>query len=273
MTAGDWSYGVDVDTPSPARMYDYYLGGNHNFPADRAAAEQVLAAVPNAREIARANRAFLGNAVQYLLAQGVRQFLDIGSGIPTVGNVHELIADAQPAARVVYVDTDPVAVAHSITLLRGNPNATAIRADLRHPAAILAHHNVATMLDLSQPIGLLMVSMLHFIDDHDAYPAVAYLRQVLEPGSYVVMSHPADEAFDNDSADTVAEVYRRTTAPTGGLRSRAKIAEFLQGLDVLEPGLVWVSQWRPGPIADTGDHHQIAMLAAVARKPHPVTQA
>jgi len=269
MTAGDWSYGVDLDTPSPARMYDYYLGGNHNFAADRAAAEQVAAAIPNVRGIARTNRAFLGNAVRYLLGQGVRQFLDIGSGIPTVGNVHEIIADARPAARVVYVDTDPVAVAHSITLLRGNPNASAIRADLRSPEAILSHHNVRTLIDLNKPVGLLLVSMLHFVDDNDAYPAVAYLRDQLAPGSYVVLSHPVDEAFDNASADTVAQVYRRTTAPTGGLRSRAQIGEFLSGLELTEPGLVWVSQWQPGPLIDTSDHHDIGILAAVAHKPHP----
>jgi len=268
MTTGDWSYGVDVDTPSPARMYDYYLGGNHNFAADRAAAEQVLAALPNARAIARANRAFLANAVRYLLAQGIRQFLDIGSGIPTVGNIHEVIADAQPAARVVYVDTDPVAVAHSVTLLRDNPNAAAIRADLRHPEAILSHDNVRSTLDLSRPVGLLMVSMLHFVDD-EAYPAVAYLRAALAAGSYVVLSHPADEAFDDDRGDTIARVYQRTTAPSGGLRSRSRIAEFLDGLDLIEPGLVWVSQWQPGPIADTGDHHEIRMLAGIARKPGP----
>ena len=266
MTTGDWSYGVDINVPSPARMYDYYLGGNHNFAADREAAEQVIAAIPNLRRIAMANRAFLGNAVRYLLRQGVRQFLDIGSGIPTVGNIHE-IAAAYPDTRVVYVDTDPVAVAHSIALLRDNPNATAIRADLRHPEAILTHHNVRTTLDFSQPVGLLIVSVLQFIEDESAYPAVARLLQVFEPGSYLAISHVFDEALTPDSVNAVTDVYRRSTAPTYAHRDRDQILTFLHGLDLVEPGLVPVSQWNPDPDPATSGDGDVLLLAAVARKP------
>jgi hypothetical protein len=267
MTAGTWSDGVDPNTPSPARMYDYYLGGDHNFAADREAAEQVIAAVPNARAIARANRAFLGNAVRYLLDQGIRQFLDIGSGIPTVGNVHEIVAHAHPPARVVYVDVDPVAVAHSVNLLHGNPNATAIRADLRYPEAILAHHNVRTLLDLSQPVALLMISMLQFVEDRDAYPAVTALRDVLAPGSYIALSHVVTGAIAEGNANTVAQIYRRSTTPTGIIRNREQITRFLDGLELIPPGLTWVSQWQPGiPVGDTADDHAIAIAGAVARK-------
>jgi SAM-dependent methyltransferase len=267
MTTGDWSYGVDIDVPSPARMYDYYLGGSHNFAADREAAEQVIAAIPNLRRIAMANRAFLGNAVRYLLRQGVRQFLDIGSGIPTVGNIHE-IAAAYPDTRVVYVDTDPVAVAHSIALLHDNPNATAIRADLRDPDGILTHHNVRTTLDFSQPIGLLIVSVLQFVEDESAYPAVTRLLDTFVPGSYLAISHVFDEALTPDSVDAVADVYRRSTTPTYAHRDRNQILAFLHGLHLVEPGLVPVTQWNPEPATTNGgDQDVLLLLAAVARKP------
>jgi SAM-dependent methyltransferase len=266
MTTGDWSYGVDINVPSPARMYDYYLGGNHNFAADREAAEQAITAIPNLRHIASANRAFLRRAVEFLLGQGVRQFLDIGSGIPTVGNVHE-IAAAYPGTRVVYVDTDPVAVAHSLALLHDNPNATAIRADLRYPDELLTHYNVMSTLDYGQPIGLLAVSVLQFVEDEAAYPAVARLLQALEPGSYLALSHVFDEAFHPDSVDAVADIYRRSTTPTYAHRDRDQILRFLHGLDLVEPGLVGVAQWTPGPPETARDDQDIAMLAAVARKP------
>lgn len=267
MIAGDWSHGIDPDIPSAARMYDYFLGGNHNFDADRQAAERVIAAMPNVRTMARANRAFLGRAVNYMLARGVRQFLDIGSGIPTAGNVHELATQTDPPARVVYVDVDPVAVAHSINLLRGKPYATAIRADLRYPEAILTHHNVRTLLDMTKPVGLLMVSMLHFVTDEQAYPAVAHLRDVLAPGSYLALSHVAIEALTPDLTDAVGQVYSTTTTPTGTMRNRAQIGAFMDGMTVVDPGLVWVSEWNPDNPQAVETDPDIAILAAVAHKP------
>src|SRR5689334_4703998 len=160
-----WARDVDIERPSPVRMYDYYLGGSHNFAADRAAAEQVMAAIPNVREIAAANRAFLRDAVVYLLGQGIRQFLDIGSGIPTVGNVHEIARRVDPPARVLYVDTDPVAVAHSQQILTGNPDARAIAGDLTQPGAILDHPDFRSTVDIGRPVGLLLLSMLQFVPD------------------------------------------------------------------------------------------------------------
>jgi hypothetical protein len=267
MAAGDWRRDIDIHTPSPARMYDYYLGGSHNFAADREAAEQAITALPNLRTIARTNRAFLGAAVRHLLDCGVRQFLDVGSGIPTVGNVHDIAQQATPQGRVVYVDTDPVAVAHSVAILRDNPHATAIRADLRHPQAILSHHAVRTLLDLRQPVGLLMVSMLQFVPDEDAYPAVAHLVDALAPGSYVVISHVATEAVPAESNLTMTEIYRRSTAPSGATRTRTMIRRFFDGLDLIGPGLVWVSQWAPGAIVDTTEPPEAStLLAGVARK-------
>nr|BFE71665.1 hypothetical protein GCM10020092_049660 [Actinoplanes digitatis] len=165
--------------PSSARIYDALLGGNHNFEVDREAAKRLLSMIPAAGEMARANRAFLNRAVRFLLDAGVRQFLDIGSGIPTVGNVHEIAQSREPGARVVYVDIDPVAVAHAGEILRDNPLATAVQADMRFPQAILDHAEVRKLIDLDRPVGLLLVSMLHFVPDDDAFVAVDRLREAL----------------------------------------------------------------------------------------------
>jgi hypothetical protein len=265
---GDWARGVDLEAPSAARMYDYYLGGCHNFAADRVAAEQVLRAIPNLREVVAANRRFLRNAVLHLLDLGITQFLDVGSGIPTVGNVHEIVHAVRPEARVVYVDLDPVAIVHARNLLADDPQATAIVADLRHPDAILGHREVRETLDLSRPVGLLMVSMLHFVPDTDAYPAVEALREALVPGSALAITHVATEGVALHDSDAVHEVYEHSTAPGGTIRSRAEIARFFGDYRLVPPGLVWVSQWQPGEPADGGDHpEQIALLAGVARRP------
>jgi hypothetical protein len=189
VTGAEWTRDVDIDRPSAAGMYDYYLGGSHNFAVDRQAAEQVVKAIPNVRQIAVANRGFLREAVRHLLKLGARQVLDVGSGIPTVGNVHEVAQAVDHHARVVYVDIDPVAVIHAQQLLSGNDRATALAADLRHPEAILSHRSLRETLDLTQPVGLLLVSVLHFLPDADAYPAVARLREALPPGSGLAISH------------------------------------------------------------------------------------
>jgi hypothetical protein len=237
-----------------ARMYDYYLGGIHNFPADIEAAKQVIAQNPLAPAAARANRAFLGRAVRYLVDAGVRQFLDIGSGMPTVGNVHEVAQQAAPDSRVVYVDIDPVAVAESRELLEGNPLATAIRADLRIPEEILADPQVRKVLDFSQPIGLLMVAVLHFVPDDDtAYGTVSTLVGALAPGSYLVISHGTAEGVDlglpvEELLARTQEVYRRNTATPIRPRTRAEIARFFSGrAELVEPGVVSVPLWQPSP--------------------------
>ncbi len=268
MAEEDWSRDIDIDRPSPARMYDYYLGGSHNFAADREAAEQVIAALPNVREMAATNRAFLRHAVLYLLDAGIRQFLDIGSGIPTVGNVHEIAQRVDPPAKVVYVDIDPVAVAHSQQLLQGNPDAVAIPGDLGETRAILDSPQLRATLDLGQPVGLLLISMLPFVPDDKAYPAVAELIAAVPSGSYLAISHGVIDAFAEDQYNAVGAVYQRSSARGGGLRDRAAIERFFDGLELVEPGLVWMSQWRPGELADVGPNPEwIAGLAGVARKP------
>jgi hypothetical protein len=205
-----------------------------------------------------------------MLHLGVRQFLDVGSGIPTVGNVHEVAQGIDPAAQVVYVDTDPAAVAHAQHLLEGSERAIAIAADLRDPQSILAHRRLRETLDLTAPVGLLIVSVLHFLNNADAYPAVTHLREALPPASYLAISHAAAEGITTASSDAAAAVYRRSSSPAGTVRTRPQIMEFFGDYPLLPPGLVWVSQWQPGHPAEVGDHpEQITLLAGVARKPSP----
>jgi len=239
--------------PKPAtaaRMYDYFLGGIHNFPADQAAARELIARYPFVPVVARANRAFLGRAVRYLVDAGVRQFLDIGSGIPTGGNVHEIAQRMAPDSRVVYVDIDPVAVSESMDILAGNDLATAIRGDLCASVSLLDHPGVRRLLDLNQPVGLLLVAVLHFVpDDAQAYGAVAELMGRLAPGSYLVASHTATETFIPIARQSAPrdDVYQRETATPGTVRTRAEVERFFAGLDLVDPGVTWAHEWRPDP--------------------------
>lgn len=231
------------DRPSAARIYDYLLGGFHNFEVDRAVADKMIELQPDLRLGALANRAFLRRAVHFLVERGMEQFLDLGSGIPTVGNVHEVAQAANPAVRVVYVDIDPIAVRHSLTLLKDNAQATALLADARQPAEILASPEVVDLLDLSRPVGLLAVSVLHYIrDDSDAYEAMSFLRDALAPGSYVCIAHSSSDV-------NVAERERLKglfgKASTTASRSFTEIEQFFEGLVLVEPGLVYTPLWRP----------------------------
>lgn len=262
---------ANEDGPKPAtaaRIYDYFLGGTHNFPADRQAAQILLQAAPILPAIARVNRAFLRRAVRFLADSGVRQFLDIGSGIPTVGNVHEVAPDA----RVVYVDIDPVAVAEGLEILEGHDGATAIGGDLRSARTILDHPEVRRLISFDEPVGLLLLSMLHFLDDESVYGPVEQLVSALPAGSYLVVSHaaPAEQDIVESSMETATTVYRSSTSTTLNVRNRAGVERFFAGLDLVEPGLVWVPQWRPAPddpadFADDASHS--AVLAGVARRP------
>jgi S-adenosyl methyltransferase len=253
-----------------ARMYDYFLGGYHHFPADRDAAEAVIAQIPDIRLMARANRDFLGRAVRWLIGHGVYQFLDIGSGIPTEGNVHDIAHGAAPQARVVYVDIDPVAVAESLELLDGNPHATAICGDLRDPPAILNHRAVRDLLRFAQPIGLLMAAVLHFVpDDAQAHASVSQFVSALPTGSYLVVSHAAMESV-SDTVEKVAQVYQQKTATPGKPRTHEQTATFLTGLCVVEPGVVWLPQWhpdpdRPPPAPLIGDPHRSGAWAGIGK--------
>jgi hypothetical protein len=258
---------VETKRANAARVYDYWLGGTHNYLADQDVARAIAAVEPTAPLIGRANRAFIGRAVRLLAANGVRQFLDIGSGIPTQGNVHEVAQQADPAARVAYVDIDPVAAAHSKALLSGNQNAAIIQADLRDPEHILGHADTRRLIDPGQPTGLLLVSILHFIaGTEDPWHIVATLRDALAPGSYLVISHGTNE--DQPSvADAVEKVYNRSVAMSLHLRSHQDILRFFDGFGVVDPGLVYIPEWRPEPGDDLPEHpSRYGNLVGVGRK-------
>ncbi|MET8756904.1 SAM-dependent methyltransferase [Lentzea sp. NPDC004782] len=254
---------VDVTRPSVARMYDYYLGGSHNFEADRAAAKQVEQIFPGIAQSAQANRSFLRRVVRHLVAAGVDQFLDLGSGIPTVGNVHEIAQQDNPSARVVYVDYEPVAVSHSNALLADNPNASAVLADLRATSTVLA--GARETLDFSRPVGVLIIAALHFVPDaDDPYAAVAEYMADLPPGSHLAITHATWDnltAEEAEEARKVAQIYSNSDNKLA-IRTHAEVSRFFDGLELLEPGLVTVDEWRPDSFED-----HTGIYGAVARKP------
>jgi hypothetical protein len=235
---------IDTERPTAARAYDYLLGGDHNFAADREMIRQAMVFMPDLPIQAQANRAFLRRAVKFLLDAGVRQFLDIGSGIPTRGNVHEVAQRAVPDAKVVYVDIDPVAVSHSRQLLAGNPHTAVIQEDARNAAAIINHPDTRATLDFSRPVGLLMVALLHVIPEaDDPYGVVTTFRSALTPGSYLAVGHGTRDGRPAD-ADRLVELSHKTPT-TMTMRDRAGIMRFFDGFELVEPGLVWTPQWRP----------------------------
>ncbi len=237
--------GVDPTVPSVARMYDYYLGGKDNFRADREAAEQVLAAVPEVRHMARENRAFLIRAVRELAGRGIRQFLDIGAGLPTQQNVHQVALEAAPDSRIVYVDNDPIVLVHARALLADNDRTVVVEGDLQDPEAILGDPLVGAHLDLSRPVALLLVSVLHFVPRYDdALRIVRRLREPLVPGSHLVLSHGYVGDTPHGVMSEVGGVYARTRSGSTP-RTFDQIAAFFDGLDLLKPGLVPPEAWRP----------------------------
>lgn len=244
---------LDVDRPNAARIYDYFLGGSHNLAADRDAARRIIEAIPEVPLIAQANRAFLRRAVLHCVQGGIRQFLDLGSGIPTVGNVHEIAQRADPECRVVYVDVEPVAVAHSRVILAGNDRVAVLQEDLRQPERILTDPALLDLLDLGQPVAVLMVAVLPFVPDADE-PAkiVAQYRDAVPPGSYLVISHGSAEARPDD-VEKVHRHYRRTSTPAV-VRTRAELLALFDGFDLVDPGLVYVQQWRPDWPSEVEDH-------------------
>jgi 16S rRNA G1207 methylase RsmC len=251
-------------------MYDFYLGGFHNFELDRRMAEQAIALWPDLPLIMRANRGFLRRAVSFLVSQGIDQFLDIGSGIPTVGNVHEVAHRANPSARVVYVDIDPIAVAHSRAILQDTPNVTAIQADLRGIQQILDDPSVRALLDFDRPVAVFVVAVLHFLtDDAEAASAIEAIRTRLAPGSYLVISHASYEGAPDRSREH-EELYARTPNPLK-TRSHAEIARYFGDFELVEPGLVWIPLWRPEDYDDPfrDQPERCSGFAGVARKPTP----
>ncbi|MGH4019666.1 MAG: SAM-dependent methyltransferase [Pseudonocardiaceae bacterium] len=268
MTDQQWvPEGVDTAVPNSARVYDYLLGGGHNFAPDRALAEQVEAAIPGARDVARLNRAFLRRAVLFLVNAGVRQFLDLGSGIPTVGNVHEIAQQADDQARVVYVDKEPVAVAHTRLLLERNELAGVVRADLCEPEVVLQAPETRRLLDFDAPIGLLTVAVLHWVpDERRPREIVAAYRDRLAPGSYLALSHATADTQPEQVATTV-EVFKRSA---DGLRprSREEILGLFTGFEIIDPGLVSTALWRPESSEEgESDAAHSEILAGVGRKP------
>jgi hypothetical protein len=261
----DPDLGIDISVAHPARVYDYWLGGKDNFEADRVAGERVLAVSPGLRYRVRANRAFLGRAVRYLAAEaGIRQFLDLGTGIPSGDNTHEVAQRIAADSRVVYVDNDPIVLRHAQALLRGTREGltTYIEADVRQPAPIL--RQAAAMLDFSQPIAVLLLGVLHLVaDSEDPWAVVATLMDAVPAESYLVISHPA---LDISAGQAESQrVYNQNVATAQTLRTRDEVARFFTGLELVPPGLVQVHQWRPDP-ADSAPGGTVSAHGGVARK-------
>ncbi|MFG1922027.1 SAM-dependent methyltransferase [Cryptosporangium sp. NPDC048952] len=241
MNDPDWAaQNIDTNQPSAARMYDYYLGGSHNFASDRQAAGKVLELLPDAPLMAQANRAFLHRSVRFLVDQGVRQFIDLGSGIPTAGNVHEVA----PESTVVYVDIDPVAVAYSEAILSDVSRAAIVHADARQPEKVLESPVTQGLLDFDQPIGLLMVAVLHFVaESEDPANMVATFRDALPAGSAIALAHVTlDER--PEEMERITAIYQNSANPTT-FRTRQQIDGLLTGWDLVDPGVTWVVEWRP----------------------------
>lgn len=259
---------LDTTVPNPARVYDYWLDGDHNFEADRELGRKVLQIMPGVRDAARLNRAFLRRAALFMVESGVRQFLDIGSGIPTVGNLHEIVQSVDPECRVVYVDKDPVAVLHSRLLLQDNPRCVTIQADLRDDAAILGSEEVRDLLDLDQPIGVFMLLLLHFVPDSwDPAGIVARYQAGIASGSYLAVSHVAADSEAPRLPEAVEEYLSTQNRPYP--RTHAEISRFFTGFEFVDPGLVGCAMWRPESVGDMSDSPEINALpyAGVGRKP------
>lgn len=263
--ASTWAHEVDVEQPNIARVYDYLLRGGHNFEQDRELARKGLDLLPNLTDAAMFNRAFLFRAVRFCLEQGIRQFLDLGSGIPTVGNVHEVAHALQPEARVVYVDHEPVAVAHGEQLLREIPNANTILADICEPDSVFVHPSVRELLDFDEPIAVLMVAVLHSVSDEDD-PArlVGRYREAMAPGSYLVLSHGTPDQ-GSERLRNYIKLYADTPNPVYQ-RSHERVSALLDGFEPVAPGLVWTPEWRPEDATDVpADPERGFCYAAVSK--------
>ncbi|MGI5227747.1 SAM-dependent methyltransferase [Actinoallomurus sp. CA-142502] len=257
-----------TDRPTPARMYDYYLGGKDNFAVDREAAEQVLSAAPEVRILAQENRAFLGRAVRYLAAEaGIRQFIDVGTGLPTRGNVHEVAQAVDPTARVVYIDNDPIVRAHANALLPSDGTTTVIEADMRDPGPILDHPDLHRLIDFTEPVAVLFMSVLHFIaDEDDPHGLVAAFRDRTVPGSHLALSHITSPEVNSSGAAAAADVYKSRATSPAILRTPKEIGALFDGYDLVDPGLVYLPQWRPSIPDAAADGDSVWMLCAVGRR-------
>jgi hypothetical protein len=259
--------GIDTTRPNVARIYDYLLGGKDNFAADREAAKRLIAVIPDVARIARDNRSFLGRVVRYLAIEGgIRQFLDLGSGLPTQANVHELAQGVAPDARVVYVDNDPLVASHGRSLLASGDQVRMVLGDLRDPASILRHPDILGLLDLARPVAVLCTSTLHFIaDEAQPHKIIAEYRDQLAAGSYLAITHGTLEDDPAGEGQAAEGVYRQASSQLH-VRPLPDVLRFFEGFELVEPGLTWITEWRPEPgTAPIGRQH--SMRGGVGRKP------
>ncbi|WP_344940246.1 SAM-dependent methyltransferase [Sphaerisporangium flaviroseum] len=237
--------GIDPKTPSVARMYDYYLGGKDNFAADREAAEKVMQVLPDVRHVARENRAFLGRAVRFLAERGIRQFIDIGTGLPTGKNVHQVALETAPDSRIVYIDNDPIVLVHARALLADNPQTLVVEGDLHDPKSLTEHPELRTHIDFEKPFAIILCAIMHFVaDDEEATSIITHLRDTLPPGGALVISHGFRGDLDEEAIARAEEIYSHTKGALK-VRDRGTISEYFTGLDLVEPGVVHVGAWRP----------------------------
>jgi SAM-dependent methyltransferase len=256
---------VDTERPSIARLYDYLLGGTHNLEPDRQLGRQAMRAAPGLVLLIRESRKFLRRSVRYSLEQGIDQFLDLGSGIPTRGSVHETVAPLNPAARIVYVDRDPVAVAHGNELLAGNPNAASVQANLLDPDEVLNTETVGSLLDFSRPVAVLALCVLQFFSDSEVLPALERYRERLAPGSLLIISTATDEG-DDGSSDRVGTLYAQEFGDFA-LRSHDQMRALFGDFEMVEPGVTFPTQWHPDKPSDVGAHpERYTYLVGVGRK-------
>jgi hypothetical protein len=243
---GDWRETFRPDIPSVARIYDYLLGGKDNYPADRAVGEAMIAQLPNVRRAVQWNRSFLRRVVRHLVGEaGIRQIIDVGAGLPTVGNTHEVALAACPQTRVLYVDNDPVVLAHARSMLHGVPGTAVIGRDLLEPETILADPALRELIDFGEPVALLFLSILHFVaDEADPAGLIARLLAPFPAGSYVAISHATPDEIPE--VNDVERVFDEATT-RAHVRSRAQIRQLVAGLEIIEPGLTWPPEWRPDP--------------------------
>jgi len=254
---------IDTGRPHPARMYDYWLGGRDNYEVDRDAAERVLATLPRMRDAIRENRAFLRRAVRVVAESGVRQFIDVGTGIPTSPNTHEVARQVAPDARVAYIDNDPIVGVHATARLIDAPGTGFALADLRDPEGILRHPVIRSLIDFDEPVALLLVAVLHFVTDAEGpQQIVRTLADALPRGSWLVLTHGTNDTAVHDTADAV-KVYKGATA-TLNLRPHSEVLDLFEGFELVEPGLVTISEWRPNAESDVT---RFGIFGGVGRKP------
>jgi S-adenosyl methyltransferase len=257
--------GIDVTVPSVARIYDLFLGGKDHYAVDRKLAKEILRQSPETPHVAQANRRFLGRAVEYFAEAGIRQFLDLGAGLPSQNNVHEVAHRICPDARVVYVDNDPIVSVHARALLADGESTVLVQEDIRHPARILEHPTVQRMIDFSQPVAVMFVAVLHFVsDDDDPWGVVSALTEPLVPGSYLALSHGGFGGHSAEIAKAYQEKYKNASAPVA-LRERDAVSRFFDGFDLVEPGVVAATEWRSDEIERSQPGGEW-MLAGVGRK-------